>query len=175
MGGANDPQFFFEGMKILAKTDPNLLDKWQVLFLGQALESISVPREIQKWVRFKPYTPHRESLSAVLGAEGLLFFLSPRVKEGMVTGKIFEYVASGRPVFAVLPEATAAAHILKKYAFGKVVTRPEASAVARELRAFLRGEFPLRSDEKWQALRALYSRKNQTETLAKILEESVQS
>ena len=171
LGGANDPQFFFEGLKRLVKTEPEVLKNWQVVILGQPLQSGLVPAEIEKWIRFEPYTSHGESLSALLGATGLLFVLSPRVNPGMMTGKILEYVASGRPIFAVLPDFSAAADVLREYGFGKIVTEFRPEAVAKALKAFLQKEWDVPAKENWENLRQLFSRENQTKQLSEILKE----
>ncbi len=170
LGGVNDPQFFFEGLKRLTQADPDLLRNWQIVVLGQPVQSVEVPAQIKKWIRFEPYTSHRESLGALLGATGLLFFLSPGVNPGMMTGKIFEYVASGRPIFAVLPDFSAAAEVLRTYAFGKMVTDFRTKTIARELKAFLQENWDTKRKAQRDHFLEIFSRENQTKRLSQILE-----
>ena len=169
LGGANHPGLFFEGLRLLVRQNKAALEGWEILFWGQPLKTVEIPAEIRPWIRRVPYTSHRESLAALLGAAGLLFFLAPTVNRGMVTGKIFEYVAAGRPIFAVLPSDTAAATILEQYGYGKTVTKLNAQAVAHQLEEFLSGKFKPRNDSKWNELKESFSRKKQTEKLAAIL------
>ncbi|MBM4059605.1 MAG: glycosyltransferase family 4 protein [Planctomycetes bacterium] len=57
-----------------------------------------------------PYRPHRELIAAVRGADALfltLHGLPPGHRSRIVPGKTYEYLASGRPVLAGLPQGDA--------------------------------------------------------------------
>lgn len=67
-----------------------------------ALESLS--RELPLSVEFKGYLPHTESVALLQGADALLLLI-PELpnNRGILTGKLFEYLGSGRPIWGFGP------------------------------------------------------------------------
>jgi glycosyltransferase involved in cell wall biosynthesis len=67
------------------------------------------------------YLPQAEAIQQQGRAQVLLLFINdtPNAK-GVVTGKIFEYLASGRPVLCIGPEDGDAAHIIREANAGLV-------------------------------------------------------
>jgi glycosyltransferase involved in cell wall biosynthesis len=67
------------------------------------------------------YLPQAEAIQQQGRAQVLLLFINdtPNAK-GVVTGKIFEYLASGRPVLCIGPEDGDAAHIIREVNAGLV-------------------------------------------------------
>lgn len=68
----------------------------------EALESLS--RELPLNVEFKGYLPHTESVALLQGADALLLLI-PELpnNRGILTGKLFEYLGSGRPIWGFGP------------------------------------------------------------------------
>ncbi len=170
LGGANDPSLFFQAVKDLLRRNPAVLSDWQFLFVGEGISAITVPPEIRGSLQFRPYVSHKKAIAFLKGASGLLFTLSADVNPGMVTGKLFEYLASGKPIFAISPEGVVATSILKSYNFGRLVTDFNPEIVSRELENFLDGNFEENSLAFLHAFQKTYSRKNQTRKLAAILD-----
>ncbi|MDA8228040.1 MAG: glycosyltransferase family 4 protein [Desulfitobacterium hafniense] len=54
------------------------------------------------------YVPHLEATRKMLTADVLLLFLNKGAARGVLTGKIFEYLGSGRPVLGLMPQGLAA-------------------------------------------------------------------
>jgi glycosyltransferase involved in cell wall biosynthesis len=84
-------------------------------------------------MRFAGVQPHAEARRAQRGADVLLLW-RPR-GEGfrtMVPGKLYEYLASGRPVLALLPEADEAAELVRRGG-GAVVLPGSAATLASAL------------------------------------------
>jgi len=65
-------------------------------------------------VKFIEYIPHQKSLSYMLGAHSLLLLLASNTAAGMVTGKVFEYIGSQKPILALIPKHVAAFQLLQK-------------------------------------------------------------
>ena len=67
------------------------------------------------------YVPHDECIKHQLSADALVLIEGTgRGAEAFYTGKIFEYMNTGRPVLAVLPENGAAADLVRKSRIGIV-------------------------------------------------------
>lgn len=124
-------------------------------------------------IRTMPYLPHEEAIRRMKSSTMLLLSIN-RVKgaEGIATGKLYEYVASGRPVLGIGPPAGDAARVLHESGAGVLFDFDDAEGVAAHLRALYdaweRGE-PLEGAAP-QAV-ARYSRREQAGQLAGVLEQ----
>ena len=68
-----------------------------------------------------PYVEHKKALEFLLRAAALLIVIPSRNKaEEMIPGKLFEYIASGRPVIAIGPKEGDVAEILKTTTSGRI-------------------------------------------------------
>ncbi|MEQ9103152.1 MAG: glycosyltransferase family 4 protein [Rhodothermales bacterium] len=81
-----------------------------------------------------PYVPHSEALGHMKGASLLLLPIN-RVTDGagIVTGKIYEYVASGRPVLAFGVPGGEADRILRESGAGRVFAYDDRDGIRSEL------------------------------------------
>ncbi len=168
LGGANDPSPFFRALKNLQKNPTDLSD-WQFLFVGEGISALTVPPEIGEMLQFVPYVSHDKAIALLKGASALLFTLSADVNPGMVTGKIFEYIASGKPIFAISPEGVVATKMLRSYNFGTVITDFNPEVISRELEDFLKTDWEKKSPAPPGIFQETYSRKNQTQKTAAVL------
>jgi glycosyltransferase involved in cell wall biosynthesis len=82
-------------------------------------------------VDFPGPLPHADSRALQRGADALLLW-KPRGAPTMVPGKLYEYLAAGRPILAVLPAEDEAAELARRG--GAVVTAPgDREALAAEI------------------------------------------
>jgi glycosyltransferase involved in cell wall biosynthesis len=59
-------------------------------------------------IEFRDYVPHEESLSELCKANALLLIIDEgKGSEGIYTGKIFEYIRTGKPIIGVVPDGVA--------------------------------------------------------------------
>ena len=84
------------------------------------------------WLSAAPYMPHAEAVAAMERATLLLLCIN-RVPgaEGITTGKVYEYLASGRPVLGVGPPAGDAAAVLQGAGAGRMFDYDDAESIAR--------------------------------------------
>ncbi len=87
-----------------------------------------------------PYAPHRRSLELQRDSEALLLLIPEAGGRGrgVLSGKVFEYLAAGRPILAVVPPDGAAAELLRETGAGVVVAPDDVDGIARELTAHAR-------------------------------------
>jgi glycosyltransferase involved in cell wall biosynthesis len=84
-------------------------------------------------VQFTGYLPHAEMIPHQLCADVLLLIIgSGPGSEVVFTGKIFEYMAAGKPVLALVPEG-AAADLLTEAQIGHIVSPDQPDAIAETL------------------------------------------
>jgi glycosyltransferase involved in cell wall biosynthesis len=82
------------------------------------------------------YVPRRRSLELQRDSEALLLLI-PEADgrgKGVLSGKVFEYLAAERPILAVVPPDGAAAELLRETAAGPVVAPDDVAGIAAALR-----------------------------------------
>jgi glycosyltransferase involved in cell wall biosynthesis len=132
------------------------------LGLGDRLELVS-------------YAPRAESLRLQRDSEALLL-LVPEAGgrgKGVLSGKVFEYIAAGRPILAVVPPDGAAAELVRETGAGVVVAPDDVEGISAALieleTRFRNGGLP--SVELAKRDEARLSRRARVEELAALLVE----
>jgi glycosyltransferase involved in cell wall biosynthesis len=159
----------------LVQLEEPVLKRITFTFYGTAHASIHDQihkRQLQHFVAFKPYIPHRQMIREIVNAE-LLLLVIPRVPEnrGILTGKLFEYLATGNFILGIGPEEGDAATILKETGCGTMFPYDS------NLTAVLKQRY-----QRWLNHEKLevnkmeiqqYTRRNQTGQLVKIFEQVI--
>jgi glycosyltransferase involved in cell wall biosynthesis len=126
-----------------------------------------------------PYAPRAESLALQRDSEALLLLI-PEAEgrgRGVLSGKVFEYLAVGRPILAAVPPDGAAAELIRDTGAGLVVAPDDTDAIRgalAELNARRRADgLPdVALSEEW---RARLSRRTRVEEMAALLHEVAES
>jgi glycosyltransferase involved in cell wall biosynthesis len=147
LGGANgrvdiltrSHVFLLEAIDRLIAEQPSLEDVIELHLAG-----VTSPEDVEAGthpaVRFLGYVPHEESVRLIRTAD-LLFLplhdLPPGERLSIVPGKTYEYLASGTPILAAVPDGDA--RDLLASSGRALLTRPsDSDAMAEHLRAQLR-------------------------------------
>ena len=120
-----------------------------------------------------PYTTHRNALALERDSEVLLLLIPEAGGRGrgVLSGKIFEYLAAERPILAAVPPEGEAARLLRETAAGIVVSPEDVDGIATALQGL---------HARWRAgtldgavltdeLRERLARRTRTEELAELL------
>jgi len=122
-----------------------------------------------------PYAPRRRSLELQRDSEALLLLIPEAGGRGrgVLSGKVFEYLAAERPILALVPPDGAAAELIRETGAGVVVAPEDVEGIVEALRSlharWRAGELeeaPLA--EEW---RAKVSRRARVEEFARLLEQ----
>ena len=83
-----------------------------------------------------PYSPRAESLRLQRDSEALLLLVPDAGGrgKGVLSGKVFEYLAAGRPILAVVPPDGAAADLIRETGAGIVVAPDDVNGIRDALR-----------------------------------------
>ncbi len=119
IGENRNPETLWQAISELADKD------LKIRLIGQVDNSVieSIKRNnIEKLVEIVPYIPHNQVIEEQAKSDVLLLFVNntPNAK-GILTGKIFEYMASGRPILCIGPEDGDSARILSETQTGITV------------------------------------------------------
>ena len=122
-----------------------------------------------------PYAPRAESLRLQRDSEALLLLVpdADGRGKGVLSGKVFEYLAAGRPILAVVPPDGAAARLVRETGAGVVVAPDDVEGMRDALRQLharhLNGGLP--AVELPDDVRASLSRQARVEETAALLRE----
>jgi len=168
------PDCFLDGVAALLGAGTVTADDICVRFVGNMGPAVSAAvqaRGLGDVVELTGYVSHREAVSYLLAADLLLLVVNAgRNSQGVFTGKLFEYLAAGRPVLALAPPGCAA-DLIEEAKAGKVVDPDDPGAVARALAEMIQPwrakAVSYRAD---QQVAAQYERRRLTGDLARLLD-----
>ena len=129
-------------------TSEQLSKEFTITHLGVITPSRNTPRLDQSVVQnleadgltenteLVPYIPHDEVLKAQRSSQVLLLLINntPNAK-GILTGKLFEYLASGRPILCIGPEDGDAARVIKETQAGQTIDFKDKEQMKEALRS----------------------------------------
>lgn len=130
--GKRDPSELFKAIQIMSQNEKgkSLLDNLEVLFIGtrQAnVEALIERYQVGRWVKQAGFVSREKALKLQVEAHALLFlpWNDPSI-DGVLTGKIFEYLAAGRPILAIgCPEMEASQKLILESKAGVILPRAE--------------------------------------------------
>lgn len=125
LGKARSHSIFWEGLRHLREENPELKEDLVVRIYGVTdpwVQAQTEQYEDKSWIEFLPYIPHEEVIRVQREAAVLLLSINdvPMAK-GIITGKIFEYLAIGSPVLCIGPPDGDAAAIIREADAGPVI------------------------------------------------------
>ena len=171
--GRRDPRPFLEA---LAGSDLDLVARFVGDFRSsdrEFAESLGLGNRLE----LVPYAPRSESLRLQRDSEALLLLVpdADGRGKGVLSGKVFEYLAAGRPILAVVPPDGAAAELVRSTHAGRVVAPDDVDGIRAALED-LHAQYSdggLLSVELSRGDRERLSRRSRVEETADLLREIV--
>ena len=123
------------------------------------------------------YVNHTKAIHLMKSADILLLVINNvEGAAGIMTGKLFEYIAAGRPILGIGPTHGDAAEAVRQASAGRMFTYEDAKGVADFLRANIAAKRRGQRMEgaTWKAAQT-FSRLSQTRQLSGILSEMVEA
>ncbi len=169
-----NPHALWNALADLIAHQPGFKDDLEIMLVGQV--DISVTESIRQYglepYLSKPgYMTHHQVIQCMRTAQVLLLVLNdtPNAK-GILTGKLFEYLAAGRPILCIGPEEGEAARIISHCQAGITADFQNTIRIKQTLSDFYH---QYRTGGKTQCMSKgmeEYSRKNLTGRLVSVLE-----
>jgi glycosyltransferase involved in cell wall biosynthesis len=132
--GHRSPAAFLDALERLLAERRIPAGEVEVVFMGSPGGADRTPRplaaEVLRWIPQRPYV---ESLALLRTAAVLLLVVPPEGGAGNHTGKLFNYLAAGRPILALAPEPNVAAALVRESRSGVVVAPDDPGAIATAL------------------------------------------
>jgi glycosyltransferase involved in cell wall biosynthesis len=128
-------------------------------------------------VKIDDFVPHEEAIRRMARSTLLMLVIEPFAQaKGMITSKLYEYLASGRPVLGVGPVGGDGDALLRGHEAGEVVSWSDARRAADLIAAHYEvwASAHPRSGAAWDDIQ-IHSRENQARRLAEALDAVVES
>ena len=174
--GQRRPDSFFQALQELIKEGKILKHKIEVRLIGEyaqkALDEKITNYQLEDVVKVFPYMPHLESIQKLLESDTLLLIIgSGPGAATFYTGKIFEYMNTGRPILALAPPEGVAAQVLKESQTGYIADDQDILGIKENIQVLYKKWD--RQEEavtpQWNIIEQ-YERKMLTKRLAEILD-----
>jgi len=101
----SDPSFFVNILNDIVSENKNIIDCLELKTIGKEFYNnwgINLNKNI-KLYRLG-YVYHEEGIIELIKSDLILFTLSKNVSQGLIPGRIFEIIATRRPILAVIPD-----------------------------------------------------------------------
>jgi glycosyltransferase involved in cell wall biosynthesis len=134
------PRHLLEAVRRLSNESPDDAGKLEIIFAGPLSHEeralIEAP-DLAGAARAVGAVDHQQALRLQQGADSLLLFAQGSTRRSVATGKLYEYLAAGRPIL-VLGEESEAARIVMETGAGQVVAADDPAAIGEALRRLVR-------------------------------------
>jgi glycosyltransferase involved in cell wall biosynthesis len=128
----SDPGLFLKAIHSLFQQQPQLKKQISIQFFGtdiygrlaDLLQNLGLTQNISQ-IR---YLPHREALKRIMQSHLLLLTIFKKTNEEIITGKIFEYLASGKPILLISSDGEVA-RIIQTLDRGVVVNNHDIAGI----------------------------------------------
>ncbi len=140
--GFQKPTPFLKALEMILKDNPYYKDKLRVYFIGNVktdeLVRVTKKKLFKDVISILPYIEHERLIDYLLDSDLLLLIIGnvPKAEE-IYTGKLFEYLAIGKPIFAIVPINGVAADLIKKTDSGFIVNNDDIIKIYREFKKII--------------------------------------
>lgn len=132
--------------------------------------------QLEDLIEVKAFVPHREAIERMLNAHVLLLPIpQSENNKSILTGKLFEYLATRRPILAIGPTGGNAADILRDVEKADMIDYKDVQAITQRFHQLL-NTFSEKQGQHWTSgndAYLKYSRKETAKTLSEFMQELV--
>lgn len=173
--GRRNPKSLFEAIEKLIQMGKIDKEKLKLVFVGRFGEEVVEMFEnasFKECIETVGYVTHKESISFLIKSEALLLIVDEaKESEEIVPGKVYEYLGTMRPLFAIAPNESAIAELIYETDAGLVAHQSEIDKIAENLHEYYyhwEESLPL-TQPNVKAIEQ-YERRNASKKLAEILD-----
>jgi glycosyltransferase involved in cell wall biosynthesis len=119
-----NPEMLWKSLNTLINENKEFAKNLQLEFTGKVnpeILGIIEKENLMAYTVINEYLPHQKAIQKMREAAALLFIIPDASNnKGILTGKLFDYLASGKPLLSIGPNDGDAAKILKEVRAGKM-------------------------------------------------------
>jgi glycosyltransferase involved in cell wall biosynthesis len=168
-----NPETLWKAISCLLEKNHSIKEALRLQFVGKT--DYSVMENLKKYnleayAEFILYLPHIEALRIAASSSALLLLINQTPnRQGIVTGKLFEYLATGRPVICIGPVDGEAALILNETKRGRTFEYDDLKSMTQWLEALYNENLAEKLQSKQLTNVLKYSRQAQAKQLAALI------
>jgi len=147
--GSRSPESFLRGVEQLLEREPAARDRLRIRLVGNVgsrFEPLlaSFEARIPGVLERTGYVEHQRALAEIMSADALLLVIGGDNEgaAGVMTGKLFEYLRTGRPILLMGALGGEAARLIRDAGAGETLGHDETSNVAALLSRWMAGAAP---------------------------------
>ncbi len=168
------PEPFLAALRMLFDEKPELEERIDVVFYGIDIFGL-LSQSMEKYQlseRLAPiqYLPHSAALEKIMSSHLLLITIVKKTREEVISGKIFEYVGSGKPILLIISEEGFVSKLIRNLRLGSVIKYNDIAsikdAIFKRYSMFLEGKISFQQPLSLKQ----FDRKNLTGQLAAVFE-----
>lgn len=139
--GRRKPDTFFQALQELITNNQVKRDKIAVRLVGNYNEAQMNSKisqyNLEEVVKIVGLLPHDECIKEQLACDSLVLIEgNGKGAEAFYTGKLFEYMNTGKPILALLPEKGVASELVKESNVGLLADVDDVNAIKRNIMSF---------------------------------------
>ncbi len=161
---------FIDAVKIILKKDPNLGIKMSVQVFGRVVEQEMehlIEQGVENIFNFEGYVTHSHAIKAMNSGDILLLTLSDLPgSDQIIPGKTFEYMATGKHIFAIVPEGETSGLLKREYSNATIAHPKEVENISNQILKLVTNKGTIRNRQDIDI--SQYERKSLTRKLAMV-------
>lgn len=167
-----NPKILWEVLAEMVREVPDFADDFSLCFAGKVSEEIEEEihnQGLTPYYTYKGYISHQQAVELQKSSQVLLLIeIDSEDTQGIIAGKLFEYIVSGRPIIAIGPKDWDVTPILTETQTGTFVGYNDKTQLKQQLEAYYK-EFKAGTLSTTPQGIERYSRKALTEQLARLI------
>jgi len=120
--GQITPSQFFKALECLV--DEGKMEDISVEMIG-VMKRVNVPTKLKKYIRITGKVPHHEAVKHMQESDLLLLLHPGYGRKGIHTGKLYEYMASLKPILALVDKDGVAAELIRESRTGYIAANED--------------------------------------------------
>ena len=165
-----NPEVLWKVLSRLVQINPDFKNKLQIKLVGKIDIHVKERLEafgLSAFVKKIDYLPHAEVIKEQSKSSVLLLLVNnTKNAKGILTGKVFEYMASGAPILAIGPPDGDLAEILRQTGTGLISDFTDEAGLEKNILGYFQGVVRQANAQEVDK----YSRKGLTKTLCELLD-----
>jgi glycosyltransferase involved in cell wall biosynthesis len=174
MNDSRNPEVLWKALQQLKNENHEMMTSIKINMIGKAekiIEETIHQYDLSKYVEFVGYVSHNKAIDYQNSTQLLLLVINRTSNnKSILTGKIFEYIASGRPIVCIGPQDGDAAEIIIESESGVMVDYEDVDKMKQLLESYF-AKYKANSLSNEVKSIDKYSRKHLTQKLATLLDE----
>jgi len=170
--GHRSLNYFIDALELLytqKKLPEDIVIEFTGNYYAETIEYVANSK-VSHLLKVNHQIEHKEAIKSLMNCDALLLFISSYKGQGVLTGKLFEYLRSGKEILAMVPPSGEAAEILKQNEHELICEMENVELIAKN---FLKLIVILNKSKIERMINSEFSREMQTKKFLTFVEENL--